>query len=34
MQYLKKKITSVLKSFIKFTDLTYSLLVGGHHLEG
>ncbi|EGR32929.1 hypothetical protein IMG5_066580 [Ichthyophthirius multifiliis] len=31
---LALQITSVLKSFIKFTDLTYSLLVGGHNLEG
>jgi ATP-dependent RNA helicase DDX54/DBP10 len=31
---LALQIASVLKTFIKNTDLTYSLLVGGHGLEG
>ncbi|KAL4442578.1 hypothetical protein ABPG74_006980 [Tetrahymena malaccensis] len=31
---LALQIASVLKTFIKFTDLTYTLIVGGHGLEG
>lgn len=31
---LALQIATVLKTFIKNTDLTYSLLVGGHGLEG
>jgi ATP-dependent RNA helicase DDX54/DBP10 len=31
---LAEQITKVLKQFIKFTDLKYTLLLGGHTYEG
>lgn len=31
---LAEQITKVLKQFIRFTDLRYSLLLGGHSFDG